>query len=216
MRKLAIIAWLIPLMGFVAFAASTSTQSQTNNSLIDSGKSIGLLSLGMSRAEVESVFPLKKDSGEGNTYDENTYSECGTFTEINWVNFSGDRAEWGNVFIYLRGGKVFQIESALPRYRTIEGIGSGSLPDLVRKHYNNLEAHALHASGGQMFDFHDFIYWVSRDKGIAFELAYNRKERRRFVYKVIVFEPNTGFVPEGCIFPPQEWIKIPPYSLSYP
>ena len=65
-----------------------------------------------------------------------------------------------------------------------------------------------------MFDFRDFIYWISRERGIAFELAYSRKDGRRFVSKVIVFQPNTEFVPEGCIFPPQQWQKMPPYSLA--
>jgi hypothetical protein len=213
MAKLATIGWLLPLIVFSTYEARAIAQTRINTSLVVPGKSVGPLALGASRGDIESVFPLKKDSDKE---DSNTYSECGTFTQINWVNFSGDRAEWGNVFIYLRDGKAFQIASALPRYHTIEGISSGSLPDLVRKHYNGLEAYALHTSGGQMFDFHDFIYWVSRDKGIAFELAYNPKQHRRFVYQVIVFEPHTEFIPEGCIFPPQEWIKLPPYSLSYP
>jgi hypothetical protein len=161
------------------------------------------------RADVEHVFPLKKDTDM-----EVTYSECGTYTEISWVDFRGRRTEWGNVFVYLRGGRVFQIGSALPRYHTIEAIRNGSLPDLVRKHYDGLEAYALRSSGGQIFDFHDFIYWVSRDKGIAFELAYNPKKHRRFIYQVIVFEPHTEFIPEGCVVPPQEWNKLPPYSLD--
>jgi hypothetical protein len=213
MGKLASTRWLLPMIGIMAFAASSSTQDQRSSSLIVSGKSVGPFILGASRPDIESVFPLKKDSDKE---DANTYSECGTFTEINWLYFSGARADWGNVFIYLRGDKAFQIESALPRYHTIEGIRSGSPPDLVRKHYSGLEAYALHSSGAQMFDFHDFIYWVGSHQGITFELAYNPKEHRRFVYKVIVFEPNTEFIPEGCIFPPQEWIKLPPYSLSNP
>lgn len=67
-----------------------------------------------------------------------------------------------------------------------------------------------------MFDFHDFIYWVSREKGIAFQLAYGRGTHRRFIYAVIVFEPNTEFLPEGCIVPPQEWFEAPPYSIEVP
>jgi len=213
MGKLASIRWLLPLIGIMTFATVSATQRQRNGSLIVSGRSVGPFALGASRSDIESVFPLKKDSDKE---DANTYSECGTFTEINWVNFGGDRADWGNVYIYLRGDKAFQIGSALPRYSTIEGIRSGSLPDLVRKHYSGLEAYALRSSGGQMFDFHDFIYWVSRDKGIAFELAYDRKKHRRFIYQVIVFEPHTEFIPEGCVFPPQEWNKLPAYSLDDP
>lgn len=176
--------------------------------MIVPGKSVGPLSLGASRADVKHVFPFKKNMDQ-----ETTYSEC-PITEINWVDVNGSRTESGNVFVYLRDGKVFQIESALPRFHTTEGIKTLSLPDLVRKHYTGLEAYALHPSGGQMFEFHDFIYWVSQGQGIAFELAYYRKARLRLISKVIVFEPNTEFIPQGCIYPPQEWNKLPPYSVE--
>src|ERR1700722_5989009 len=98
MGKLRSIRWLLPMFGIIAFVTSSATQHQKNSSLIVSGKSVGPFVLGASRQAIESVFPLKKDSDKE---DANTYSECGTFTEINWVNFSGDRPDWGNVLIYL-------------------------------------------------------------------------------------------------------------------
>ena len=202
--------WILPLIGILAFAVSNSTQIQTDTSLIVPRKSVGQLSLGASRADVEQVFPFKRNMDQ-----ETTYATCGR-TEINWVYVNGGRPEWSNVFVYLRGSKVFQIESALPRFHTTEGIKPLSPPDLVKEHYAGLEAYALHPSGGQMFDFHDFIYWVSREQGIAFELAYYRKARLRLVSKIIVFEPNTAFFPEGCIVTPQKWNKLPPYSVEDP
>ena len=211
MRKLASLRWVLLLIGFSACAVSSSTQVQKDSSLIVSGKSVGPLSLGASRADVEAAFPFKKNMDQ-----ETTFSDCESITEINWVSISGKRTEAGNVFVYLRDGKVFQIESALPRFHTAEGIQTLSAPDLVRKHFTNLEAYALHPSGGQMFDFHDFVYWVSRDQGIAFELGYYRQARLRLVSKVIVFEPNTEFIPEGCISRPQQWKKLPPYSIEDP
>jgi hypothetical protein len=144
---------------------------------------------------------------------EDTYPECGSLTEINWLDFSGGTMS-GDVFVYLRNHQVFQIASATPHFTTAEGTTSGSSPELVRAKYTSLEAYVLHPSGGKMFDFRDFIYWTSREKGMAFELAYDRSDRRRFVNKVIVFQPNTDFVPEGCIFSPQEWRKASPYFLG--
>jgi hypothetical protein len=202
------------LIAFLTCVASTIAESQkppvvlTDTSNVVPGKSVGPLGLGASRDVVEQAFPFKRNMDQ-----EDTYPECGPRTEINWLDFSGGTMI-GNVFVYLRNRQGFQIASATPRFGTSEGIRTGSSPDLVRSQYTGLEAYVLRPSGGQMFGFRDFIYWVSREKGIAFELAYNRNDRRRFLSKVIVFDPNTEFVPEGCIEPPQHWYKLPPYSLG--
>lgn len=206
---------IMPLLCLLAWMASGAARSQKspvatlpNTSLIIPGKSVGPLVLGASRDTVEQIFPFKTNMDQ-----EDMYPTCGSLTEINWLDFNGNTMS-GNVFIYLHGRQVFQIASATPRFSTADGIRAGTLPELVRKRFTGLDAYVLHPSGGQMYDFRDFIYWISGDKGIAFELAYNRRDRSRLVSKVIVFQPTTEFAPNGCIFPPQEWHKISPYSLG--
>jgi hypothetical protein len=177
--------------------------------------SVGRLSVGASRETVEQIFPFKKDVDQDTSFPRDP--SCGAIEEVNWVD-DGDASGkiTGNIFVYLREGRVFQMASSTTRFRTVEGIVRDSLPDSVKKYYGDLKAYALAGSGGQMFDFHDFVYWVSRPKGIAFQIAFSRRYRRPLVHDVIVFQPNTDFLPQGCIYAPGRWLEIPAYSLEYP
>jgi hypothetical protein len=195
--------------------APSSQREQQNDSLIAPGRSLGRLSLGASRETVQQVFPFKPGTDQDTTYSEEP--SCGTIEEINWlddIDPSGKVA--GNIFVHLREGRVFQISTSTPRYRTAEGIASYASPEIVKKSFGDLKAYVLDGSGGQMFDFHNFVYWVSREKGIAFQLAYVPRYRRPLVYQIIVFRPNTEFLPDGCVYQPQKWFEIPAYSLAFP
>jgi hypothetical protein len=138
-----------------------------------------------------------------------SYPDCKPRTEITWPELDGG----GNVSAFLRNDSVFQIESSTRRYSTIEGITVNSSSTEVKRHYKGLEAYVLDPSGGKESDFHDLNYWISRKDGMAFELAYSPTKRRRFVSRVIVFDPDTEFFPEGCIPPSQRWISAPPYTF---
>src|SRR2546425_12355076 len=85
----------------------------------------------------------------------------------------------------------------------------------IRRKSNSITRNSKPIScGGEEVGGRDLIYWVSQEKGIAFELYYNRKVGHRLIYKVIVFEAGSQFFPEGCIVPPQEWHELPPYTLE--
>lgn len=176
-------------------------------SFISPGSSIGLVQLGRTRNDVETVSPLKVTREFANSS-----ADCKPRTEMTWSEPNGG----GSISAFLRNGTVFQIESATRRYSTSEGITVNSSPSRLKrakKHYGWLASYVLDPSGGKESDFHDLNYWVSRKDGIAFELAYSPAKHDRFVSKVIVFEPNTEFFPDGCIPPTQRWIEASPYSF---
>ena len=176
-------------------------------SLIAPGSSIGLVQLGKTRDEVEAVSALKVTKEFADSY-----PDCKPRTEMSWSEPAGK----GSLSAFIRNGTVFQIESSTRRYSTIEGTTVNSSPSKLKrskKRYGALESYVLDPSGAKESDFHDLNYWVSRKDGIAFELAYAPTSHRRFVSKVIVFEPNTDFFPEGCIAPTQRWFEAPSYTF---
>jgi hypothetical protein len=174
------------------------------------GHSVGLLRLGDTRERVFELFPKKPNYDEEYNYGQ--YSSC-VFSEIHWLE---PDFQSNGLFIYLRDGRIFQIMVETPRFPTVEGIKQYGLPKEVRRHYPNLKAYALLGSGGEIVGGRDLVYWVSSQSGIAFEFYYDRKEGKRLVKSVIVFEPSTEFQPNGCVSVPQELREIEPYSLEPP
>jgi hypothetical protein len=99
------------------------------------------------------------------------------------------------VFVQLKAGEVAQIDSGTPRFHTPEGITLYSSPQAVRKHYKGLRAFVLsnvysEATGGR-----PLTYWIGSEKGIAFAFAYYPREQKRYLYRIIVFRPNTEVCP---------------------
>jgi hypothetical protein len=164
---------------------SGSPKSHSSAALIEPGKSVGQLLLGESRETVLEIFPFKKgvdqEGPEG--------PDCGTV--IYWV----DSNSKGNVFVRLKAGEVAQIDSGTPRFHTSEGITLYSSPRAVRMHYKGLRAFVLsnvysEATGGR-----PLTYWIDSEKGIAFAFAYYPREQKRYVYRIVVFRPNTEVCP---------------------
>ncbi len=162
--------------------------------------------LGDARDTVLMLLPMKPSIDS--EYD---YFSCGLRKEIHWLDLEKKAS---GLFVYLREGKVFQIESGTPRFRTPEGITLGGYPSKVRRHYPDLRTFVLRYSGGDVVGGRDLIYWVDQSRGIAFEFYFDRRAKKRLVLKVIVFDPITDFAPAGCVVEPQEWAELPPYSLE--
>ncbi len=189
-------------------SASSSSKRDREGKVIHSGRSVNGLRLGDARGQVLEIF-----SHGGKIEKEYTYPECGSRTEIHWLDVALDA---DGVFVYLRENQVFQIEVATPRFRTIEGITQGSAPENVRAHYRGLRSYVLRYSGSDAVGGRDLIYWVDRSHGISFEMAYNPKIGKRVVHKIAVFRPGADFRPSGCVLAPQEWREMAPYSLEPP
>jgi hypothetical protein len=60
------------------------------------------------------------------------------------------------------------------------------------------------------------VFWVDKKKGIAFELAFDPSHHKRYIYKIIVFEPNKNFCPEQETINSTKWQSIDPYSVEPP
>jgi hypothetical protein len=140
-----------------------------------------------------------------------SYPYCGNFQMIEW--YDKDLTQTG-MFIYLKAGKVYQIESETKRFRTPEKITEGSFPEDVRRNYPGMEAYELRKSAGNLTGWKNLIFWVDQKRGIAFSFYYDTARQRPLVYRVIVFTPGLDFQPSGCVTPPQELKKLRPYSLE--
>ena len=188
---------------FISQRASALQVNETD--LIRPGCSVGSLHLGDRRERMLEVLGKKPQD------EEYTYGAPCSLTEFHWLD---PKMRSNGLFIYLKEDRVFQIASTMPRYRTVEGITVGSPSEDVRRHYPQLRAYVLLGSGMKVVGGRDLIYWVDRQRGIAFEFYYDRKGSMRRVSRVIVFEPSSDFKPEGCISPPQEWRELGPNALE--
>jgi hypothetical protein len=172
------------------------------------GVQVGPLKLGDSKVRALELFPLKQSVDQ--EYPQP--GECGT--ELNWVDLRNPKRP-GNVFIHFRGGAVFQIDVADPSFRTLDGISFLSSPGLVRERHPKLEAWILSGStGGEALGERLLVYWIDREAGIAFSLAYSQSERKRYVYEMIVFKSGTDICPHDDSTNSSAKKKLPPFSIE--
>jgi hypothetical protein len=92
--------------GFLSVPSDSRPQSETspNTALIVPGMSVGLLQLGDTRERTFELFPNKPNMDQ----EWREGANCGT--TINWLDMKNHKMA-GNVFIRLKEGKVFQIDS---------------------------------------------------------------------------------------------------------
>jgi hypothetical protein len=148
--------------------------SSFTKTIIDPGLAVGPLKLGDSRDRALELFPKKDEDQEWN-------DPCGS--TIDWVDTSNPNGR-GDLFIRLKKGKVFQIESSTP---PVPALGDRPL-----------------------------VFWIDRKRGIAFAFAYDPSRRKRYVYKVIVFEPGKDLCPELEKTSSSKWQSIRPYATEPP
>ena len=175
--------------------------------LILPGRSVGPLKLGDTRDRVGELFPYKKGVDQ-------EFEQPGCGTEYLWVDLKNPRG--GNVFIRLKEGRVFQIESATSRYRTVEGLSVYSSPKQIRKHYKNLKAYALLNKFSEALGGGPLIFWVDYSRGIAFAFAAERHSGKRYLYEIVVFKAASEFCPMGTATSSPDWQELKPYSLELP
>lgn len=174
--------------------------------MIEPGHSLGPLKLGDSQDHALELFP-KKD------IDQEWEDACGT--TVDWTD-SNNPVGHGDVFIRVKKGKVFQIESSTTRFHTAEDITTFDSPEKVEKSYKELRAWVLLMQPSPALGSRPPVFWIDKKKGIAFELAYDAPHHKRYVYKVIVFEPNRMFCPEQETVNSLKWQQIDPYRVEPP
>jgi len=176
------------------------------NTMIEPGHSLGPLKLGDLLVRAQELFP-KKD------IDQEWEDACGS--TIDWTD-SANPVGHGEVFIRLKKGKVFQIESSTTRFHTAEDITTFDSPEKVQKSYREMRAWVLLTPPSPALGSRPPVFWIDKKKGIAFELAYDAPHHKRYVYKVIVFEPNKMFCPEQETLNSVKWQAIDPYAVEPP
>lgn len=179
---------------------------QFTETTIDPGLRVGPLKLGDSLDRALELFP-KKDE------DQQWDDQCGT--TLDWVDAANPMGR-GDVYIRVKKGKVFQIESSTTRFQTAEGITTFESPEKVASNYKGLRAWVLLTPPVPSLGDRPLVFWIDKKKGIAFAFAYDRPHHKRYVYKVIVFEPNKDFCPEQEKTNSPKWQPIRPYSVEPP
>lgn len=179
---------------------------QFNNVVIEPGLSVGPLKIGDSEDRAVQLFP-KKDE------DQQWVDSCGT--TLDWVDTSNPNGR-GDVFIRLKKGKIFQIESSTTRFHTAEGITTFDAPEKVAGAFREMKAGVLLTQPIPSLGDRPPIFWIDKKRGITFEFAYDPSHSKRYVYKIIVSEPGKEFCPEQEKMNSPKWQSIRPYSLEPP
>ena len=86
----------------------------------------------------------------------------------------------------------------------------------MRNAYKDLRAWVLLTTPSPALGSRPPVFWIDKKKGIAFELAYDAQRHKRYVYKVIVFEPNKTFCPEQETVNSLKWQSISAYAEEPP
>lgn len=176
------------------------------NTVIDPGLSVGSLKIGDPRDRVLALFPKKPEDQEWD-------DACGS--TIDWVDTTNPMGR-GDLFIRMKKGKVFQIESSTTRFHTAEGITTFDSPKKVAQSYKDMRAWVLLTPPSPALGDRPLIFWGDKKRGIAFVLAYDPQQQKRYVYKVMVFLPGHDFCPELEKQTSPKWQAINPYSLEPP
>ncbi len=195
-------------------------RSEVKSTEIVAGQSVGFLSLGDNRQRAIELFGRPDTEYD---YDNETKLDCSRNTkELRFWELYDKSSPFfsgrGNgAWVYLRDDKIFQIKIQSDKFATKDGITVMSDPKKVKRLYPNSEAWVeintqCDCTGGQ-----NLIYWIDKGSGIAFEFHYHQKLRKKYLAYVFVFEPNTAFLPDGCVFlETQAWEQLPPFILTEP
>lgn len=204
---------LSPMVAARPPASPAASRAQSNDSgdhvadaLIEPGASIGPLKIGDSRDRALELFPRKAE-------DQQWDDSCGT--TLDWVD-STNRQGRGDLAIRLKNEKVFQIESSTTRFQTAEGITIFDPPGKVASAYKNMSAYVLLTQPQPSLGDRPLVFWIDKKKGIAFALAYDASQHKRYLYKIIVFAPHKTFCPEQERTDSPKWQSIHPYAVEPP
>ena len=185
-----------------------SQNRNPDNFLVVAGESIGAIHLNDKLEDVFKIFPFIRNYDA--LHKESVYKtpegifECAGVFRKNIFNGQFDRA----VAFYYKNESVVQIEGESSKFYMKNGIKSGdSLSSLLKK-CKECKTYILKGSGGEKVGGKDFIYLVNEQEGVAFEMRYDKKQKRRTLDRFIVFNKNSPFLPETCVTPPQSFEAI--------
>ncbi len=187
-------------------AQSADDEPHFAHTVIEPGQGIGPLKLNDGRDKALQLFPKK-------AIDQEWEDPCGT--TIDWTDSTNPQGH-GDVFIRMKKDKIFQIESSTTRFQTAEGITIFDPPEKVRSAYKEMRAGVLLGNLSPALGSRPLVFWFDKKKGIAFAFAFDRPHHKRYVYKIIVFEPGKNFCPEQETINSNSWQNIDPYAQEPP
>ncbi len=192
----------------------------TKPNLIVPGQSVGRLFLGDSRDRAIELFGRVDTEYD---YDSDTKLKCNrNIKELRFWEFKDKSSpfydKYGNgAWVILRDDKIFQIKVQSDKIKTKDYITVMSDPNLVKRLYPHSEAYVKINSQCDCTGGDNLLYWIDTENGIAFEFHYNQRLKKKYLAYVFVFEPNTTFYPDGCVFlETQGWEKLKPFTLNEP
>jgi hypothetical protein len=178
--------------------------------LIVPGESVALLRVGDSRERMLELFPKKPNIDLEYNYDQKC---CGCdFSDYHWLppDFKSN-----GLFFYLKQGRIYQISVQSDLFATSKGVKLESTPETVRRQYPDANRAYVYLNSSSKFTgWRNIVYWVDGISGVAFEFYYDRKERRRYVGAIIVFDPESEFQPDGCTSSLREFTELAPYTIE--
>jgi hypothetical protein len=208
-----VVTFILPVFVIVVWAtvrmhaAPPEDEPHFTNTTIEAGARLGPLKLGDTRDRALELFP-KKD------IDQEWEDPCGT--TLDWIDTTNSMGH-GDVFVRInKKGKIFQIESSTTRFQTADGITTFDPPDKIAAEYRDMRSYVLLGPPNPALGSRPLVFWVDKKKGIAFAFAYDRPHHKRYVYKVIVFEPNKDFCPEQEKTTSNNWHPIRSYAVEPP
>lgn len=165
--------------------------------VVTAGVGTDSVRLGMSRDELGELL--------GKPSDELDYNTSCLFSHMHWFHANPDGSVDGDIFAFLRDGKVFELMFRDGFY-TSDGIKNDDLNDLKSKVTAPL--FELTNSANTATNHKNLYFMIVSEKGIAYEVAADYKTNERFVSALYVFEPGADFLPMGCIDRIQSLIPV--------
>jgi len=187
--------------------------------LIIAGQGAGGLLLGDSREKAIARFGRLESEYY---YDLETKLKCAPRRELRFWDSKDNTnpffEEYGNgAWVYLVNDEIDQIKIQSEKFKTPEGLTLGSTPQQVRRFYPNIQTFVELNSQCECTGGRNLIFWIDKERGIAFEFQYWRDAKARRLSYIFVFKPGTEFLPEGCVYlETQGWREIAPFSVEEP
>jgi hypothetical protein len=171
-----------------------------NRQMITAGRGTEDIYLGMSKTELLQILGLPRN-------ELSWQSSCFSFIkEMQWFKAdSKGNVEGSGVYVYLKNDLVYAIKFSSPRFLTSDNLTDQSLFKDLLKSMPNINVYRLTRSSSNATNGKDKRYAVNENKGVAYELDYN-KRGNRIIGGIYVFEPFTKFPARGCVGTDQELI----------
>jgi hypothetical protein len=172
-----------------------------NRQVIRAGRGSEDIYLGISKIELLQILgpPQNKFSWESSCFS--------LITELQWFKAdSKGNVEGAGVYVYLKNDIVYAINFSSPRFITSENLTYQSLFKGLLKLNPDINVYRLTRSSSNATNGEDMRYAVDENKGIAYQLDYNKRGNRT-IGGIYVFEPFTKFPARGCVGSEQELIS---------